>query len=122
MRPELFKKDSIGKLEQEKEKLHGPGILFASGLIAGEAIMGIGLAGMAVSGVYLGITENPSLWLGIGAFTIGAGIMATLSLRQINNEDFGKVEEWDFDDEIQDAEMVPDKPRKKKNPSKKAKK
>ena len=45
--------------------------------------------------------------------------MATLSLRQINNEDFGKVEEWDFDDEIQDAEMVPDKPRKKKKPSKK---
>ena len=117
-RPELFKKDSIKKLEQEKEKLHGPGILFASGLIAGEAIMGIGLAGMAVSGVYLGITENPSLWLGIGAFTIGAGIMATLSLRQINNEDFGKVEEWDFDEEIQDAEMVPDKPRKKKNPAK----
>ena len=34
------------RLASEKEKLHGPGILFASGLIAGEAIMGIGLAGM----------------------------------------------------------------------------
>jgi len=28
-RPELFKKSSIEKLEQTKEKLHGPGILFA---------------------------------------------------------------------------------------------
>ena len=124
-RPELFKEwkiDSIEKLEEEKEKLHGPGILFASGLIAGEAIMGIGLAGMAVSGLYLGMTEHPSLWLGISVFAIGAGIMATLSLRQINNEDFGKVEEWDFDDEIQDAEMVPDKPRKKKPIRKKTKK
>jgi len=118
-RPELFKKSSIEKLEQTKEKLHGPGILFASGLIAGEAIMGIGLAGMAVSGIYLGITENPSLWLGIGAFALGAGIMATLSLRQITNENFGKVEEWDFEDDIQDAEMVPDKPRKKKSSRKK---
>ena len=35
---------------------------------------------------------------------------------------FGKVEEWDFDDEIQDAEMVPDKPRKKKPIRKKTKK
>jgi len=124
-RPELCKEwkiDSIEKLEEEKEKLHGPGILFASGLIAGEAIMGIGLAGMAVSGLYLGMTEHPSLWLGISVFAIGAGIMATLSLRQINNEDFGKVEEWDFDDEIQDAEMVPDKPRKKKPIRKKTKK
>jgi len=121
-RPELFKKSSIEKLEQTKEKLHGPGILFASGLIAGEAIMGIGLAGMAVSGIYLGITENPSLWLGIGAFALGAGIMATLSLRQITNENFGKVEEWDFEDDIQDAEMVTDKPRKKKSPRKKSKK
>ena len=120
-RPELFKKNTSEKLKQEKEKLHGPGILFASGLIAGEAIMGIGSAAMAVSGVYLGIIEQPSLWLGIGVFAIGAGIMATFSLRQMNNDDFGKIEEWDFDDDIQDAEMVPDKPRKKKNTRKKAK-
>ena len=120
-RPELFKKSTSEKLKQEKEKLHGPGILFASGLIAGEAIMGIGLAAMAVSGVYLGIIEQPSLWLGIGVFAIGAGIMATFSLRQMNNDDFGKIEEWDFDDDIQDAEMVPDKPKKKKSTRKKAK-
>ncbi len=112
-RPELFKENSTRLLEQEKERLHNPGILFASGLIAGEAIMGIGLAGMAVSGIYLGIIDQPSLLLGIGVFTIGAIIMAMLSLRQTENEDFGKIEEWAFEDNIQDAEMIEKKSNKK---------
>ena len=54
------------------------------------------------------------------AFAVGAAIMATFSLRQMNNKDFEKVEEWDFDD-VQDAEMVEETP-KKKTPKKKAKK
>ena len=119
-RPELFKKGQEEKLSQEREKLHSPGILFASGLIAGEAIMGIGLAAMAVSGIYLGLTEEPSIYPGVLAFTAGAVIMATFSLRQMKNKDFGKVEEWDFDD-VQDAEMVEETP-KKKTPKKKTKK
>ena len=119
-RPELFKKGQEEKLSQEREKLHSPGILFASGLIAGEAIMGIGLAAMAVSGIYLGLTEEPSIYPGVLAFTAGAAIMATFSLRQMKNKDFGKVEEWDFDD-VQDAEMVEETP-KKKTPKKKTKK
>ncbi len=60
------------------------------------------------------MTENPSLWLGIGIFSLGAFIMATLSLRQTNNDDFGKIEEWDFEEEIQDAEMIVEAPKKKK--------
>ena len=119
-RPELFKKGQEEKLSQEREKLHSPGILFASGLIAGEAIMGIGLAAMAVSGIYLGLTEEPSIYPGVLAFAVGAAIMATFSLKQMNNKDFGKVEEWDFDD-VQDAEMVEETP-KKKTPKKKTKK
>ena len=119
-RPELFKKGQEKKLSSEKEKLHGPGILFASGLIAGEAIMGIGLAGMAVSGIYLGIIEEPSIYPGVLVFGIGAALMTGLSLRQTSDNDFGKEEEWGFDD-IQDAEMVEEKP-KKKNTRKRTKK
>ena len=111
-RPELFKKGQEQKLSSEKEKLHGPGILFASGLIAGEAIMGIGLAGMAVSGIYLGIIEEPSIYPGVLIFGIGAALMTGLSLRQTSDDEFGKEEEWGFDD-IQDAEMVEEKPKKK---------
>ena len=111
-RPELFNKGQEQKLSSEKEKLHGPGILFASGLIAGEAIMGIGLAGMAVSGIYLGIIEAPSIYPGVLIFGIGAALMTGLSLRQTSDDEFGKEEEWGFDD-IQDAEMVEEKPKKK---------
>ena len=93
-RPELFKKGKEQKLSNEKEKLHGPGILFASGLIAGEAIMGIGLAGMAVSGIYLGIIEEPSIYPGVLIFGIGAALMTGLSLRQTSDDEFGKEEEW----------------------------
>jgi uncharacterized oligopeptide transporter (OPT) family protein len=112
IRPELYKEGESELLAEEKEKLHGPGILFASGLIAGEAIMGIGLAGMAVSGIYLGITDEPSIYPGLLAFGFGAIIMATFSLRQMKEDDFGKVEEWSFTEQVQEAEMVEDIPKK----------
>ena len=111
-RPELFKKGQEEELSHQREKLHSPGILFASGLIAGEAIMGIGLAGMAVSGIYLGLVDEPSIYPGVLVFTIGATLMAGFSLRQMNEKDFGKVEDWNFD-EVQDAEMVDESPKKK---------
>ena len=111
-RPELFKKGQEEELSHQREKLHSPGILFASGLIAGEAIMGIGLAAMAVSGIYLGLVDEPSIYLGVLVFTIGAALMAGFSLRQMNEKDFGKVEDWDFD-EVQDAEMIDESPKKK---------
>ena len=108
----MYKEGEAELLAEEKEKLHGPGILFASGLIAGEAIMGIGLAGMAVSGIYLGITDEPSIYPGLLAFGFGAMIMATFSLRQMKEDDFGKVEEWSFTEQVQEAEMVEDIPKK----------
>ena len=111
-RPELFKKSQEEELSHQREKLHSPGILFASGLIAGEAIMGIGLAAMAVSGIYLGLVDEPSIYPGVLVFTIGAALMAGFSLRQMNEKDFGKVEDWDFD-EVQDAEMIDESPKKK---------
>ncbi|MED6306191.1 MAG: oligopeptide transporter, OPT family [Candidatus Thermoplasmatota archaeon] len=115
-RPELFRKGQEEKLSGEKERLHSPGILFASGLIAGEAIMGIALAAMAVSGIYLGILDEPSIYPAMLVFGVGATIMAGFSLKQMNDKDFGKVEEWNFDD-VQDAEMVDEAPKMK--PSKK---
>ena len=66
------------------------------------------------------MTENPSLLLGVGVFSLGAIIMATLSLRQTNNNDFGKlVDEWNYEEEIQDAEMVDSPKTKTRKKSKK---
>ena len=39
--------------------------------------------------------------------------MATFSLRQMKEDDFGRVEEWNFSEEIQEAEMIEDTPKKK---------
>ena len=58
----------------------------------------------------------------MGVFACGAVIMATFSMRPINNDNFGKIEEWNFDDEIQDAEMVDEVPKKKSPRKKKTKK
>jgi hypothetical protein len=38
--------------------------------------------------------------------------MATFSLRQMKEDDFGKVEEWSFTEQVQEAEMVEDIPKK----------
>jgi len=112
-RPELFKKGQEEELSQQKEKLHSPGILFASGLIAGEAIMGIALAAMAVSGIYLGMIDEPSIYFGVIVFGVGAALMAGFSLRPMSEDNFGKIDDWDFE-EVQEAEMVEEKPKKKK--------
>ena len=112
--PNLFKSKNNDKLNSIKEKMHGPGILFASGLIAGEAIMGIGLAAMAVSGIYLGIFSEPSIYPGAAAFIVCAFLMGNFSLKAAKNNSVGKTEEWDFEEEIQDAEMVDRNSKKKK--------
>ena len=120
--PNLFKSKNIGKLNLIKEKMHGPGILFASGLIAGEAIMGIGLAAMAVSGIYLGIINEPSIYPGAAAFIACAILMGTFSLNAAKKGSSEKTEEWNFDEDIQDAEMVDEKPKNKKTAKKKTEK
>ena len=112
--PDLFTNKNKMKLDAVKEKSHGPGILFASGLIAGEAIMGIGLAAMAVSGIYLGIINEPSIYPGIAVFVGCAMLMARFSLKGTENSDTFKTEEWSFEEEIQEAEMVEKKSKKKK--------
>ena len=120
-KPDLFKSKNVLELKSEKEKMHGPGILFASGLIAGEAIMGIGLAAMAVSGIYLGIIDQPSIYPGATAFAACAILMATFSLRPLENKDYNN-EEWDFEEDIQEAEMIEEKTTKKKASKKKKEK
>jgi putative OPT family oligopeptide transporter len=120
--PNLFKSENIEKLNLIKEKMHGPGILFASGLIAGEAIMGIGLAAMAVSGIYLGIINEPSIYPGAAAFIACAILMGTFSLNAAEKDSSEKTEEWDFEEDIQDAEMVEEKPNTKQSTKKKTNK
>ncbi len=67
--------------EAERDKAHGPGVLFASGLIAGEAIMGVLLAFFAVSGVYLGLLNNPLFFPGLMLFAFAGFSAGWFTLR-----------------------------------------
>ncbi len=59
------KKAQESRLEKIKEKVHSKGILFSSGLIAGEALMGIILAVFVVNGMSLAILGEPIVILGV---------------------------------------------------------
>jgi putative OPT family oligopeptide transporter len=61
-------KERESQLEKIKEKIHNRGVLFSSGLIAGEALMGIVLAVLVVQGVSLAIIGEPIVILGVVIF------------------------------------------------------
>ena len=48
--------------------------------------------------------------------------MGTFSLNAAENKPNEKTEEWDFEEDIQNAEMVEEKPKSKKSPKKNTKK
>jgi putative OPT family oligopeptide transporter len=62
------KKAQESRLEKIKEKVHNKGVLFSSGLIAGEALMGIILAVFVVRGLSLAILGEPIVILGVIIF------------------------------------------------------
>lgn len=68
-------KTRVKKLGKVKERIHNKGVLFSSGLIAGEALMGIVLAVFVVGDVPLGIVSEPMIWLGIIFFAVLAGVL-----------------------------------------------
>ena len=76
------------------------------------------LSGTHYSGIYLGIIDEPSIYPGAAAFAACAILMATFSLRPLENKDYNN-EEWDFEEDIQEAEMIEEKTTKKKASKKK---
>lgn len=62
------KKAQESRLEKIKEKVHSKGVLFSSGLIAGEALMGIILAVFVVRGLSLAILGEPIVIIGVIIF------------------------------------------------------
>jgi putative OPT family oligopeptide transporter len=59
------KKQKESQIEKIKEKVHNKGVLFSSGLIAGEALMGIIMAVLVVRGVSLAMVGEPIVILGV---------------------------------------------------------
>jgi putative OPT family oligopeptide transporter len=81
-------KERNSKLEKIKEKVHNKGILFSSGLIAGEALMGIVLAIFVVQGISLAVIGEPVVILGVAIFLFLAFMLWRFGNQSIDEYQF----------------------------------
>lgn len=77
------KKERESKLEKLKERIHNKGVLFSSGLIAGEALMGIIIAVFVVREMPLGILDKPIVILGVLIFLFLAFMLWRFGFKEI---------------------------------------
>jgi hypothetical protein len=79
-------------IDAVKERINSNGILFASGLVAGEAIMGVIIAVLVIIGWNVSLTEVPAEWPGLLVFTyIGFLIMYMLLRQNISHLRMGEM-------------------------------
>jgi uncharacterized oligopeptide transporter (OPT) family protein len=81
-------KERESQLETIKEKIHNRGVLFSSGLIAGEALMGIVLAVLVVQGISLAVISEPVVILGVGFFLFLAFMLWRFGNQSIDEYQF----------------------------------
>ena len=77
----IEKKKQFG--EKKKSKLNNIGILLASGLIAGEALIGLLFAGLAFGNIEIWRFDNPSFLTSIAIFIILGIILVRIPLRVV---------------------------------------
>jgi putative OPT family oligopeptide transporter len=80
-------KQRTSQIEKIKEKVHNKGVLFSSGLIAGEALMGIIMAVLVVQGVSLAIIGEPIVILGVIFFLFLAVLLWLFGQRSIEEQE-----------------------------------
>ncbi len=80
------KKAQESRMEKIKEKVHNKGVLFSSGLIAGEALMGIILAVFVVRGLSLAIIGEPIVILGVLIFLFLAFMLWRFGQQSLQEE------------------------------------
>ena len=69
--------------KEDKEFADNKGVLFSSGLIAGEALMGVAVAGIVVQNIRLHVIEIPPAWNGIMIFGYILILMVYVVLRDV---------------------------------------
>jgi putative OPT family oligopeptide transporter len=88
----LPEEDRKAKLKTKIEETQNKGILFASGLIAGEAIMGVVIAVIVIAALKLNLTGIPAEWPGLVVFIYIGILLAYLllrdQLRSMNRHEF----------------------------------
>lgn len=76
------------EFETFKETMHGKGVLFASGLIAGEALMGVMLAALVVGGLNIAVVSSAMEWPGLIVFLYLALLTGYVGWRELEGEGF----------------------------------
>jgi hypothetical protein len=78
-------------LEEKKEAVGGKGVLFSSGLIAGEALMGVIVAALVFGNIDISITDTPLDIIGFVAFLAVGAIMVRISFGDLlKSSELGK--------------------------------
>lgn len=80
------------KIQRLKEKITNRGILFASGLIAGEAILGVMIAAVVIGGVQLTLIGDSASWPGLLVFGYLMFLLCYILLRdQLKTMNFNQL-------------------------------
>jgi len=77
-------------VETFREEIHNKGILFSSGLIAGEALMGVIMAGLVVAGISIALIEGAPGIAGLPVFLYMAFLVGYVAWRDLDLEDVKK--------------------------------
>jgi putative OPT family oligopeptide transporter len=98
LRPESdeeTKEEYEQNVETFREEIHNKGVLFSSGLIAGEALMGVILAGLVVAGISIAVVEGAPAMAGLPVFLYMAFLVGYVAWRDLDmketREKWGKL-------------------------------
>ncbi len=87
-RPADLEREETATFDEEasacREEVHNKGVLFSSGLIAGEAVIGVVLAGLVVAGRSIAVVEGAPSWPGIFFFLYMAMLIGYVSFRELD--------------------------------------
>ncbi len=72
------------QVETFREEIHNKGILFSSGLIAGEALMGVILAALVVAGISVAVVEGAPALAGLPIFAYMAFLVGYVAWRDLD--------------------------------------
>ncbi len=85
--PEEVAMEYEEEVETLREEVHNKGILFSSGLIAGEAIMGVLLAALVVAGISIALVEGSPALAGLPVFLYMAFLIGYVAWRDLDQEE-----------------------------------
>ena len=80
----MTKEEYEENVETFRDEIHNKGILFSSGLIAGEALMGVIFAGLVVAGISIAVVDGAPALAGLPIFLYMAFLVGYVAWRDLD--------------------------------------